>query len=85
VLYVHSIIVLKILNQNIFLSQHLFSDDVGGAITCHSHEISQYQTTTIQSIPHRQNQAPPTFVIVLEAFHSDIRHNREENTSVTSV
>jgi len=21
--------------------QHVFSDDVGGAITCHSHEISQ--------------------------------------------
>jgi len=30
-----------IVNKNKFLLQHLFSDEVGGAITCHSHEISQ--------------------------------------------
>jgi len=43
VLQVHIIIitVLLILTQNQFLLQLLVSDDVGGAVTCHSHEISQ--------------------------------------------
>jgi len=42
---------LVILNQNKFLLQLLFSDDEGGAITCHSHEIHQWQTTTIKASP----------------------------------
>jgi len=41
-LFVHIIIIVLImLNRNKFVLQHLISDDVGGPITCHSHEISQ--------------------------------------------
>jgi len=73
---------LVILNQNIFSSllQHLFSS----LMTRAGQPVTHMRSTN--SKPQPSNQFPtdkikprPTFVLVWEAFHSDIRHNREED------
>jgi len=45
----------------------------------------QWQTTTLQSVPHGQNQVSGTFFFFFEKFILDIRHNGEEKMIATSV
>jgi len=71
---------LVILNQNIFSSLMMRAEQ----------PVTHMRSTN--SKPQPSNQFPtdkikprPTFVLAPEAFHSDIRHNREEKTSTTFI